>query len=72
MLAVAYKDGTNESDTVFLDNGKDMVVNATATDTQLLMNDLLKLDSEPVFSVALDDLAPCLKNQELPLRVADR
>lgn len=70
-MAVAYDDGKNESQSVFLDNGKEMVVNATATDTQLLMNDLLKLNSEPVFSVSLDDLAPCLKNQELPLFMID-
>ncbi len=71
-MGVAYTDGKNESDAVFLDNGKELVVDDTAaTDTQLLMNDIMKLNSEPVFSISLDDLAPCIRNQELPLFMID-
>ena len=68
-MGVSYQDGQSvETDRIFLENGKEKVVNVTtATNTQLLMLDLLKLDSEPVFSVRLDDLVPCLKGQELPL-----
>ena len=71
-MGVAYTDGKNESDAVFIDNGMELVVDQIApTDTQILMNDLLKLDSEPVLSIKLDDLAPCLRNQELPLFMID-
>tara|TARA_R100000951_G_scaffold39637_2_gene33438 strand:- start:1385 stop:2761 length:1377 start_codon:yes stop_codon:yes gene_type:complete len=68
-VGVSYDDGQSvETDRIFLENGKEKVVDTTtATDTQLLMLDLLKLNSEPVFSVRLDDLVPCLKGQELPL-----
>lgn len=68
-MGVSYQDGQSvETDRIFLENGKEKVVNVTtATNTQLLMLDLLKLNSEPVFSVRLDDLVPCLKGQELPL-----
>ena len=68
-VGVSYEDGQLvETDRIFLENGKEKVVNTTtATNTQLLMLDLLKLNSEPVFSVRLDDLVPCLKGQELPL-----
>lgn len=68
-MGVSYQDGQSvETDKIFLENGKEKVVNVTtATNTQLLMLDLLKLNSEPVFSVRLDDLVPCLKGQELPL-----
>mgnify|MGYP003669429297 CR=1 FL=1 len=68
-MGVSYQDGQSvETDRIFLENGKEKIVNVTtATNTQLLMLDLLKLNSEPVFSVRLDDLVPCLKGQELPL-----
>ena len=68
-MGVSYDDGqSTETDRIFLENGKEKVVDTSdATDTQLLMLDLLKLNSEPVFSVRLDDLVPCLKGQELPL-----
>lgn len=65
----SYEDGQSvETDRIFLENGKELVVNTTtATNTELRTLDLLKLNSEPVFSVRLDDLVPCLKGQELPL-----
>ena len=66
---ISYKDKTAKTtDRIFLENGKEKVVNfTTAANTQLLSWDFMKLNSEPVFSVRLDDLVPCLKGQELPL-----
>lgn len=68
-VGVNYTDGQqNESERIFLENGKEKVVNtANSANTQLLNWDFMKLNSEPVFSIRLDDLVPCLKNQELPL-----
>jgi hypothetical protein len=67
-MGVNYTDNQQkESDRIFLENGKELVVNTNSADSQLLNWDFMKLNSEPVFSIRLDDLVPCLRNQELPL-----
>lgn len=66
--AVVYNDGTNTSEFVGMDLGKEFVVDTTtATDTNMTLQTFQKLNSEPVFSITLDALIPCLRNQQLPL-----
>lgn len=66
---ISYQDNTAKTtNKIFLENGKEKVVNVTTpANSQLLSWDFMKLNSEPVFSIRLDDLVPCLKGQELPL-----
>lgn len=68
-VGLSYKDKVaNESSHITLENGKEKVVNLTdVVNTELLLQDFMKLNNEPVFSVRLDDLVPCLRGQELPL-----
>jgi|9_EtaG_2_1085328.scaffolds.fasta_scaffold00383_18 hypothetical protein len=67
-MGLSYDDGkANESSHITLDTGKEKIVNATSTNTNQSLYDFMKLDSEPVFSLRLDDLVPCLRGQELPL-----
>ena len=67
-MGLSYDDGkANQSSHITLDNGKEKVVNATSTSTNHSLYDFMKLNSEPVFSLRLDDLVPCLRGQELPL-----
>jgi hypothetical protein len=68
-MTSAYTDNDpNESTHITLDNGKEKVVDtADPALTNHLVHDFMKLNNEPVFSVRLDDLIPCLKGQELPL-----
>jgi len=67
-MGLSYVDGqANKTTHITLDNGKEKVVNATATETNHSVLDFMKLDREPVFSVSLDELIPCLRGQELPL-----
>lgn len=67
-MGLSYDDGkANQSSHITLDNGKEKVVNATATSTNHSLYDFMKLNNQPVFSLRLDDLVPCLRGQELPL-----
>ncbi len=68
-MGVAYEDGqVIESSRITIDNGKEKVVDTSAsTDTNQSVWDFMKLSNEPVFSIRLDDLVPCLKGNELPL-----
>lgn len=67
-MGLSYDDGkANQSSHITLDNGKEKVVNATATSTNHALYDFMKLNNQPVFSLRLDDLVPCLRGQELPL-----
>ena len=65
--AVVYKDGTNDSDAVGLDLGKEFVVANASTDTNMTLHTFQKLTSQPVFSITLDQLIPCLRGQQLAL-----
>ena len=67
-MGVVYDDRTNLSKHVSLDNGVERKVDiADASSTDLLMFQSQKLNSEPVFSISLDDLLPALRSQKLPL-----
>jgi len=67
-MGLSYDDGkANQSSHITLDNGKEKVVNKTATATNHSLYDFMKLNNQPVFSLRLDDLVPCLRGQELPL-----
>ena len=67
-MGLSYDDGkANQSSHITIDNGKEKVVNAVATNTNHSTYDFMKLNNEPVFSLRLDDLVPCLRGQELPL-----
>tara|TARA_R110000737_G_scaffold4753_3_gene15318 strand:- start:1720 stop:3087 length:1368 start_codon:yes stop_codon:yes gene_type:complete len=67
-MGVVYNDNTNVSSYVSLDNGKERRVDVDdAASTDLLMFNFQKLNAQPVFSVSLDDLIPCLRSQRLPL-----
>tara|TARA_R110001632_G_scaffold26956_4_gene72610 strand:- start:3842 stop:5227 length:1386 start_codon:yes stop_codon:yes gene_type:complete len=58
---VVYNDKTQVSEKVGMDLGKEFIDNATAADTEMKVRTFQKLTSEPVFSIALDDLLPVLK-----------
>ena len=65
---VVYNDKTQVSEKIGMDLGKEFIDNATATNTEMKVRTFQKLASEPVFSVALDDLLPVLKGLSgLPL-----
>ena len=67
-MGVVYDDNTNTSSYVSLDNGKERRVDVDdAASSDLLMFYFQKLNAQPVFSVSLDDLIPCLRSQRLPL-----
>jgi hypothetical protein len=68
-MGLSYDDGkANVSSHITIDNGKEKVVNAVATtNTNHSVYDFMKLNNQPVFSLRLDDLVPCLRGQELPL-----
>lgn len=68
-MGVAYDDGqVSESSRITIDNGKEKVVDvADSTGTNQSVWDFMKLNNEPIFSIRLDDLVPCLKGNELPL-----
>ena len=58
---VVYNDKTQVSEKVGMDLGKEFIDNATAANTEMKVRTFQKLTSEPVFSIALDDLLPVLK-----------
>ena len=66
-MGVVYDDATNNSKYVSLDTGKERLVAAASTDTDLTLFDFQKLNAEPVFSISLDDLLPALRSHKLPL-----
>lgn len=64
---VVYNDETSVSEYVGLDLGNEFIVNATASDTNMVLKPFQKLNNQPVYSISLDELIPCLRNQSLPL-----
>ena len=65
--SVQYEDNTNTSTAIGMDLGREYTYNATASDTRMDLQPFQLLDNEPVFSITLDDLLPCLRGVQLPL-----
>ena len=64
---VVYEQDSEVSQKIGIDNGKEFVNNATATNTELRVHTFQKLTNQPVFSIKLDDLFPAIAGIQLPL-----
>ena len=65
--AVVYNKDNVVSEKVSIDNGKEFVMNATDTNSELRTHTFQRLPKQPVFSITLDDLFPAIRGIQLPL-----